>query len=694
MQNSASDILIYNSTGKLLNGKTDDNRYIGLPKQLDAKRNALYFESTEQGEIILGCSLRVVGSREERVVCIAVYNSGLAQEIVDSFYSSIKEAIKKLDKFNYKIIGLWEEGDLDTLKQVSVPEEIMQYVFGKIVAGEKVTIKSSYLAIGISLIKQISGYIGSLPTVKLVLSVSQYPVDNNVSISPKEPKPDFELDGADTTWKQIPAYKDYYLLLAKTIFGSPIDVKKYRSLNLKNLSIHIKNKAFQNYRDDILEMFIATPSSVNKFFELYINDEAAVYAFVLYWSDRSTQPLPVNDKLAGMLINLCSKEGDSFSSQLDYLNSEKESIKRIYDNIKSQEAKKAIDINLLKNKIFLSYVIKDTINKVYEDDIELLNALLNVSFSGSSSKKEKFKKHIDAVLSFSGDGFLVSLLKTIAINVNTEPSEGGKLFFESLILAISNKGYNFRNKLTKKEAENLETFFGTGFSIQRQQSSSNSTGPFLKIAALGAIVLLLIGAIVYFLAGPGIIGNFLNNSSSVGSLFGNLMGDDNKNTSNNSTPTAIPDFNPITVTFTDNTENATDWNWYFIENATTDQTIESDEVFGNATPKTSSSILICNFEVLGVSTESEDNVLLSGSKDTNYTIQFRATSDVPLALKFNGETEKWLLEENESINIVKNPTFTYTAPGTYDAILNVSINDIRYTLTIPEYIEVSDTQAE
>ena len=470
MQNPASDIFIFDSTGRHLYGKMDTNKYRSLARQLSAKMNALHFESTgKEGEFILGCSLWVkkVDDREERVFCIAVHNSGSIQDIIGSFYSEIKAIISDLKKVNYRIIGLWEEGDLNYMKQVSFPEEMMQYVFGKIVAGENVTIKSGNPVAGISLIRQISEYIGSLPAVKMVLSVSQYPVDNNVSISPKEPNPDFELDGADATWRQIPAYKDYYLLLAETMVKFPMDVKTHPNMNLKDLAIYIKSKTFQEYRDQILEMFISTPLSVNKFFELYINNKAAVYAFVLYWSNRSIQPLPVNDKLAGMLVNLCSKEGDSFSSQLDYLNSEKESIKKLYDNIKSQDVKKEVDIDLLKNKIFLSYVIDDTINRICKErDTGLLSALLNVSFSGSSSKKEKFKKHIDSALSYYHYEDFVSLLKTIALNVNTEPGEGGKLFFESLKSAISNKGYNFRDELTKKEADTLERFFYNGFVLK------------------------------------------------------------------------------------------------------------------------------------------------------------------------------------------------------------------------------------
>ena len=175
MQNPALDVFIFDSTGRHLNGKMDASKYRSLARQLSAKMNALHFESTgNEDEFIFGCSLWVeqANDREERVFCIAVHNSGSTPDMIDSFYSEIKAVISDLKKVNYRIIGLWEEGDLDTLKEVSVPEEIMQYVFGKIVAGEKITIKSVNPVAGISLIKQMSGCIGSLPAVKLVLSVS------------------------------------------------------------------------------------------------------------------------------------------------------------------------------------------------------------------------------------------------------------------------------------------------------------------------------------------------------------------------------------------------------------------------------------------------------------------------------------------------------------------------------------------
>ncbi len=484
------------------------NKYIGLAKQLDTKRNALHFESTgKQGEFILGCSLRVerVGGREERVVCIAVHSSGSTQELIDGFYARVKEAIKKLENFNYRIIGLWEEGDLDALKQVLVPEDMLKYVFGKMLAGEKVAIKSGSPIAGISLIRQISAYIGSLPAVKLVLAVSQYPVDNViVSISPMEPKPDFELDPANLTWKQAPDYKDYYMLLAETMVQFPMDVKAHPSMNLKDLAIYIKNKTFQEYKDHILEMFISTPSAVNKFFELHINQKETVEVFVRYWSNLTPQPLPVNDKLAGLIIRICSKKDSFFPSHLDFTNSESEHIRRIYANIRGQEGKKAVDIDLLKSGTFLSYAIKDTINRIYkENDIDLLNALFNVSLSDDYNKKAKFKKLIDDELYSHDYEDLLSLLKIIANNVDSLPGDGGKVFYESLITIIRNRGYYFSDNLNKRELKSLERIFGKGSFSKKQQAYSSEKGSLLKYVAIGVAVLLFVGSMAYFLI-PGI----------------------------------------------------------------------------------------------------------------------------------------------------------------------------------------------
>lgn len=597
MQNSGSDIYIYNSTGRPLNAELEANKYISLAKQLDTKRNALHFGLTEkQGEFILGCSLRVerVGGREERVVCIAVYNSGSTPEIIDRFYNSVKEAIKKLDNFNYKIIGMWEEGDLDTLKQVSVPEDMMKYVFGKVLAGDKVSIKSSNPIAGISLIRQLSGYIGALPPLNMVLSVSQYPIDNLVSISPMEPKPDFELDSENLIWKQMPDYKDYYLLLADTLVNFPLDVQQYRHLNMDSLSTYIKNRAFQEYRDQILEIFISTPESVNKFFELYINQKEAVDTFVRHWSSLSTQPLPINDKLAGLVILICSKKDNSYPSNLDFLNSESEYLRRIYTNVRSSKGKKAVDIDLLKNNIFLSYAIKDTVTRIYkENDIELLNALFSVSLHDDYTKKGKFKKLIDDDLHSRYYEDLSSLLKTIANNMDGAPGDGGKVFFESLISIIRNKGYYLSDDLSKKEFGNLKRVFGKeAFNeSKKQQTSSSKTGFFLKTGALVVVVLLLIGGVAFYLSDdievsdiPNTIKSLLgknqtmsNNDTIVGNastinttLLSNETINDNSDTDTNidfANVTSGPA--PLTIQFSDQTENATGWLWDFGDNGTT-----------------------------------------------------------------------------------------------------------------------------
>lgn len=642
MQNSVSDIYIYNSTGRPLNAEMEANKHIGLAKQLDTKRNALHFASTgKQGEFILGCSLRVerVGGREERVVCIAVYNSGSTQEIIDGFYGRVKEAIKKLENFNYRIIGLWEEGDLDTLKQVSVPEDMMQYVFGKILADEKVAIKSSSPVAGISLIRQISGYIGSLPAVELVLSVSQYPVDNLVSISPMEPKPDFELDAVNLTWKQIPDCKDYYLLLAETMVKFPMDAKAHPSMNLNDLAIYIKNRAFQEYRDQILQMFTSTSSAVNKFFDLYINEKGnqkeAVDAFVRHWSNLSTQPLPINDKLAGLIIRISSKKESSYSSSLDFLSSENEYIKRIYTNIRTSEGKKAVDIDLLKNGTFLSYVIKDTINRIYkENDTDLLNALFNVSLSDDYNKKAKFKKLIDDDLNSRYYEDLLSLLKTIANNMDSEPGDGGKVIFESLIPIISSRGYYFSDHLTKKELGNLERIFGKGSFSKKQQSSSSNTGLLLKLGALGVVVLLLIGTAVFILP----VGDIFDIHDKVSSLLGK-----NQTTSNNDTIVAT--------------------------NSTTNNTSPVKESTNRST--------------------NIDNII-----SANVTTGF-----APLTIQFSDQTENatswlWDFGDNGTTNTSSNPKYTYEIPGEYNVSLKVIIGDSSNSVMKMGYIRVNEYKGE
>jgi hypothetical protein len=313
---------------------------------------------------------------------------------------------------------------------------------------------------------------------------------------------------------------DYYLLLSHTQAKFPLDVKQYRSLDLTNLSKYIKSKAFQEHRDEILERFIAD-RSINKFLELYITDKEAIDTFVRHCNNWNIQLSGVNEKLAASVILSYSRT----SNHLDFGNSENEFIKRLYYTI-SIDKRKQLDINLLKNHVFLSYVIKDIINKIHSDDnSDLLEVLFNVSFVGDSYKKDKFKKLVDNALP-SDYNYLISLLKIIANDMDDAPGEGGKILFDSLITKISLTGHDFSDEFTKRETKNIEQIFGKAILSRKGQASSNGTGSLLKYAALGIGLMLLVVTLVYFLS-PEILDISLGNSTNGSSLWDGLFGNGN-----------------------------------------------------------------------------------------------------------------------------------------------------------------------
>ncbi len=121
-----SEYGIYNSTGQLLKGNELFEQYTELAKQLDTKRSAFYLQLKEN-EIIFGCSLvvKAENGREERVVFIQVYKNlspGYKIEsniqLLKQFYEAVKVEIESFELKKYQLIGLWNEGDFQNIKDM------------------------------------------------------------------------------------------------------------------------------------------------------------------------------------------------------------------------------------------------------------------------------------------------------------------------------------------------------------------------------------------------------------------------------------------------------------------------------------------------------------------------------------------------------------------------------------------------
>ncbi|MDK2831490.1 MAG: hypothetical protein PWQ75_1242 [Methanolobus sp.] len=566
MQSLVSEFYVYNSTGKLLSGDGEvySNEYTNLAKQIDSKRNALYFElSHEESVLILGCSVMVeeVGGREERIVCVGKYSgyNGHESALITQFYETVSSEISHLQKLEYRLVGLWEENDISDfsgLKELIADEITVEYIYGKLLGNEKVSIKSASAVSAVSLINSVFATIGNSLASDLKFMASQYPYDTDISICPIEPNPDFELEEHVLKWKSAPHYSEYYVLLPRVFREKTSEIKSYVEISDRNrLSFYVKNFAFRAYTWDVLDIF-ATSESLYKLFELYKNDTSVLSQI---FKERSSQirQMPITDeKTVANIIALYSKQLSSQNSMFSHMG-EDEALKSLFERIRNASVKKQLDIFLLKNRCLWSYVIKDTIRKIHStEDKELLAALCGVGFNYGDNGGGKFSKNVAAALSSYDNDKLVDLLKIVGNNVTTSPGTGGKIFVDYISTQL--RAYDISSDLTTTEAENLDRYFNTKYVAAKQKAKTKKKQNMIMLASYGIVAMILIAGIAYVFLNGGpmaVLANITGGNNSA--VDGNLTVQANQSYVNSSVNDSENAAQPVNDSFENSLVNGT-----------------------------------------------------------------------------------------------------------------------------------------
>jgi len=575
LQSLVSDFFIYNSTGRLISGGQDTNEHSNLAKQIDAKRNALYFELMKKGTVlVLGCSVRVeqIGGREERIVCIGVCSGfrGHENDVITGFYERVIAEIKNIPKFDYRIVGLWNENDhqdFGTLQDIDLNEDITEYILGKLAANEHVSVKSKDTLAAVSVISNVFKKLQGFSGYDLKFTASQYPYETDMSVCPIEPNPDLELDTLGLNWKAAPAYNDYYRIISK-VFGEYLadEENQQTSKTWDALSSDIKKLAFHLYKKEVLDHFSAS-QSMNKLFDLYKHDKDVLME-IFKEKPYQIESMIIEDEIAiANIIILCSQSSSNLSF-LDHNSHENASIKSLFSKIRNQKIKRNLEIKLLENGIFLSYAIKDTVSRIYNEDTVLLNRLCGIQFKQNDRRKEKFKKYVNAALSSLQNEQLIEVLRFTANSLETTPAEGGRIFHDSIRTLLYTQAHDFAHKLSRNEAKLLDSYFGSSYSSQKKSRNNKSRKKVLIIGSFILIFCLFIATMTYFLM-PGVFPG--ENSSTkdarisevtgkLGSFIPFLAG---KEVSGNESVnfTAHNTSNPFEFQFADHTPNATVWEW-------------------------------------------------------------------------------------------------------------------------------------
>ncbi|MDI3487251.1 MAG: hypothetical protein PWQ50_2471 [Methanolobus sp.] len=310
------------------------------------------------------------------------------------------------------------------------------------------------------------------------------------------------------------------------------DIKASLQANNRiNLSFTVKNFTFRFHTWDILDLF-ATSESLYRLFELYKGD---VSTLVQIFKERSIQikQMPMTNEVT--IANIFLSYSNHLSQNSIFSNmGEDEALRSLFERIRNAGVKKQLDIALLKNRGLWSYVIKDTIRRIYAGrDVELLNALCSVGFTRGDYGGEKFSKNVAAALSSYDNEKLVVLLKIVGENIRTAPATGGQIFVDYISTQL--RAYDLSSDLTTTEAENLDRYFNTKYVAAKQKAKTKKKQNMMMLASYGIVAMILIAGIAYVFLNGGPMAVYTNltggNNSAVD---GNLTDQANLSYVNNS----------------------------------------------------------------------------------------------------------------------------------------------------------------
>lgn len=366
------DYGVYNSTGQLLKGNEHFEQYTELAKQLDTKRSAFYLESRED-KIILGCGLSVKADngREERVVFIHVHNNLPSQhkitdceiQFLKKFYGRIKSEIKTIYSNKYQLVGLWEENDYKNIEDRVIKDDILIYTAGRINSGKKVSVKITDLSAGLSFVLKLVTLLGH--RYPLMLDVSQYPSNSEVSVSLIKPNPDFE----------IKENGEYRIINAKESWDF---YKELGEESVKNKTSGLKiNKNSSDSVSLIVKKILKTPSdyySSDKFIDNFDDREKVEIFKRLIQENSKTKGLTSDDRDKVEMFKKLVQEDSKINNPTSKV------LTNIYHKIKSPECRKEIYEISLSNDVYVENLVKDLLRVIYkEHNRDLFNLLFDYS---------------------------------------------------------------------------------------------------------------------------------------------------------------------------------------------------------------------------------------------------------------------------------------------------------------------------
>ncbi|MCQ1536822.1 hypothetical protein FTO70_14305 [Methanosarcina sp. KYL-1] len=570
MHSSASDFRpdfgVYNSSGKLLAGNESFEGYAELAKQLDIKRSALYVE-TRKNEILLGCSLlvKIKMGREERAVFIANYapeeiisratsspvsistptyaasaasdtsadtSSSVSTTASDTawikrFYGEAKTRLENLETLKYQVLGLWEAGDLEEIhatdiNAVGIPEKSLAYPAGKLLSGQRVSVRTAGLSDGISFMGSLISKLGPLHSTGLSFALSLYPSPSDVSVSPGEPDPDFHLGSGEI--RPDPGQASYAVRFYGLLYGSFTRLAgnpEFRKLlqnnagNRDKVSGRILESLLENSPSETIDAF-ASAGAMDSFFGLYRKNPKALKAIVdaLFTTHLTSRLIIIHDK--GLAADLIMELGEA-QPENKWLEA---FLIELYRGLDDRDTKIRIHRHFLENKVLYETFIAELmlllekLSREKPKDPSLLRMCAGTSFYGNRRGKEAFEAGVKKGLKDLSHSRTTGFLK-YAINVLDTPAEGGRILLEALVPEkaagttggltggeYGPAGSDFASRLNKTEVRKLDMWLGRDYLKEIKRKKSRKMKKII-IYACSLSLILISGFLILSYMAPG-----------------------------------------------------------------------------------------------------------------------------------------------------------------------------------------------
>ena len=532
---------VFNSTGNLLQGELgfDGPDYSEIAKKCDRTECSLYCRVGNTGVLTLARRylVKASGGREERVSVIAEFAGGDTIGAFQVFDDGALRAVESLEGRNYRVVGVWEEGDIPVhaiprvvsassqgSKTVSsqvaptcspgklISDDLVSLCAGKIIANEKMTIRLSKIGDSPVLIRDVSSALRTDCRLKISFScaLAKYHPETDLWVNLNETG----QQGGSGPENDIHD-REYYQALYHYLRGGSSIATTDRETCAKEVKTKFFESAgasriigfFPNRHDSLLRLYLHDPDALGKLLQ------------VLF-----VHPLNLSGETSLAVIKAMASGGRRSASGSDWLYPADPVyryapvlIKGLSGETKYQARKILIEKGYFIEPL-VEELVRDTLKSGNEKNIDILSRMI----FNNNGEMEFFTAVTDKMVKTLSFGEAVERMKAF-LRWSGKRSEAMKRVYVALYAQATLNGdlYQFFTR-----TERAETQFWTGTTVRKRPSYRRSRVPSTLMLALVVLLVVIVLVLVFFvlpLVGIDLAGDILQVFAPAGEMVSGVI---------------------------------------------------------------------------------------------------------------------------------------------------------------------------